>query len=303
MCTMDGSGPRVLVTNDDGVRAPGIHRLARTVRDAGYDVTVAAPREEASGMSAALTAVTDEGRVMFTRTSPAGLDGVPVFAVAASPAYIALLAALEVFGPPPDLVLSGINRGANAGRAILHSGTVGAAVTAAAGGARAMAVSLDVLSPAAVSADSGGAAIATLDEVDDEQRHWFTAAAFATRLLPWLADAPAGTVLNLNVPDRPADEVAGLRRATLAPFGQVQMAVAESGADFVRMTIEQDRAGTMPGSDVQLLTEGFATVTVVQALRQADDVQLPVNDTEAPYGVIRPRGPADAAAISRRPAG
>jgi 5'-nucleotidase len=297
MCTMDRPRPRVLVTNDDGVHAPGIHRLARAVRDAGYDVTVAAPREEASGMSAALTAVTDEGRVMFTRTSPAGLDGVPVFAVVASPAYIALLAALDVFGPAPDLVLSGINRGANAGRAILHSGTVGAAVTAAAGGARAMAVSLDVLSPGETRPADGGAAIAALDEVDDERRHWSTAAAYATRLLPWLADTPAGTVLNLNVPDRPADRVAGLRRATLAPFGQVQMAVAESGADFVRMTIEQDRSGTMPGSDVELLAEGYATVTVVQALRQNDDVRVPVDDTAAPYGVIRPRSPADAAGL------
>jgi 5'-nucleotidase len=152
---MDGTRPRVLVTNDDGVHAPGIRLLARAARDAGYDVTVAAPREEASGTSAALTAVTDEGRVMFAPVSLPGLDGVPAFAVAASPAYIALLAGLGVFGPVPELVLSGINRGANAGRAILHSGTVGAAVTAAAGGARAMAVSLDVLSPAEASAAGG----------------------------------------------------------------------------------------------------------------------------------------------------
>src|SRR5690349_8119032 len=129
---MGGSRLRVLVTNDDGVQAPGIHRLARAAHDAGHDVTVAAPHEEASGMGAALTAVTDEGRVKFSRVSLSGLDGVPAFAVVASPAYIALLAGLDVFGPAPDLVLSGINRGANAGRAILHSGTVGAAVTAAA---------------------------------------------------------------------------------------------------------------------------------------------------------------------------
>jgi 5'-nucleotidase len=288
---MDGMGrtlPRVLVTNDDGVHAPGIRWLARAAREAGHDVIVAAPSEEASGMSAALTAVTDRGRVDFTRTS---LDGVPAFGVAASPAYIALMAELGAFGPPPELVLSGINRGANAGRAILHSGTVGAALTAAAAGARTLAVSLDVLSPADASATSGGAAVAALDTVDDEERHWSTAAAFAGRLLPWLSGAPAGTVLNLNVPDRPGDRVAGLRRATLATFGQVQLAVAESGDDFVRLTLEQGAADHEPGSDVALLAEGFATLTVVRPLGWAEDDGVP--------GLVRPRISADAEAVRR----
>jgi 5'-nucleotidase len=57
------------------------------------------------------------------------------YAVAASPAYIAVLARVGVFGPPPEILLSGINRGANAGHALLHSGTVGAALTAANNGA------------------------------------------------------------------------------------------------------------------------------------------------------------------------
>jgi 5'-nucleotidase len=269
---MDGMGsPRVLVTNDDGVHAPGIRWLAVAAREAGYDVVVAAPSEEASGMSAALTAVTDHGRVSLTRTT---LDGVPAFAVAASPAYIALMAELGAFGPPPELVLSGINRGANAGRAILHSGTVGAALTAAAAGARTMAVSLDVLSPGTTAGR-----IAEVTSAGDDDRHWSTAAAFARRLLPGLAGAPAGTVLNLNVPDRPESEVAGLRRATLAPFGQVQLAVAESGEDFVRMTLEQGGSAP-PDSDVALLAEGSATVTVVRPLGVAD--------AAAPE-VIRPR--------------
>src|SRR5262245_14158128 len=115
---------RILVTNDDGIAAPGIRVLARAVADAGYDVTVAAPRYEASGMSAALTAVTKAGRIVLERRD---LDGVPAYGVEASPSYIAMLACLGAFGPPPDLVVSGINRGANAGHAVLHSGTVGAA--------------------------------------------------------------------------------------------------------------------------------------------------------------------------------
>src|SRR5688572_24935355 len=121
----------VLITNDDGIAAPGIRRLAAAVRAAGHSVLVAAPLQEASGMSAALNAVTEDGRIVVEPRVLRGLDGVPAFGVAASPAYITVLGALGAFGPVPDIVLSGVNRGANAGHAVLHSGTVGAALTGA----------------------------------------------------------------------------------------------------------------------------------------------------------------------------
>ncbi|MEU4590525.1 5'/3'-nucleotidase SurE [Micromonospora aurantiaca (nom. illeg.)] len=269
--------PRVLVTNDDGVHAPGIRALARSAYERGMDVVVAAPEAEASGMSAALSAVTDDGRLVFRETELDGLPGVPAYAVAASPAYIAVLAGLGVFGPVPDLLLSGINRGANAGHAVLHSGTVGAALTAGNNGIRALAVSLDVLTPAAASAGSGGAAIAVLDSVDDESRHWSTAADLAATLLPWLAGADPGTVLNLNVPDRPADQVAGLRQATLAPFGQVQVSVAERGEGFVRTAVEANAVRAIPGTDIAWLADGYAAVTAIRALGHLPDVELPVD--------------------------
>jgi 5'-nucleotidase len=262
---------RVLVTNDDGVSAPGIRWLANAAHALGLDVVVAAPQHEASGMSAALSAVTDDGRVVFAHTT---VGDVPGYSVSASPGYIIVLAGLGTFGPPPDVVLSGINRGANAGYAILHSGTVGAALTAANNGARAMAVSLDVLSPAAASSESGGAAIAALDTVEDETRNWSTAADLAARLLPWLVDAPAGTVLNVNVPDVPSDQLAGWRQATLAPFGQVQMAIAEKGEDYVRTAIEENGARQIPGTDLAWLAQGYASVTAVCPLSYAD-VELP----------------------------
>ncbi|WP_396888780.1 5'/3'-nucleotidase SurE [Micromonospora reichwaldensis] len=280
---MTGDRPaRVLVTNDDGVLAPGIRWLARAAYERGLDVVVAAPRSEASGMSAALSAVTDDGRVMFTQTELVGLPEVPAYGVAATPGYIAILAGLGVFGPPPELVLSGINRGANAGHAILHSGTVGAALTAGNSGARALAVSLDVLSPAAASAGSGGAAIDVLDTVDDEARHWSTAADLAGRLLPWLRDADAGTVLNLNVPDLPADRVAGLRQAALAPFGQVQVAVAERGHGYVRTAFEENGARRVPGTDLAWLAEGYAAVTAVRALGDLPDLVVPTAGAGGP---------------------
>ncbi|MEH0819558.1 MULTISPECIES: 5'/3'-nucleotidase SurE [unclassified Micromonospora] len=267
---------RVLVTNDDGVHAPGIRALARAAYERGLDVVVAAPEAEASGMSAALSAVTEDGRLVFRETELDGLPGVPAYAVAASPAYIAVLAGLGVFGPVPDLLLSGINRGANAGHAVLHSGTVGAALTAGNNGIRALAVSLDVLTAAAASAGSGGAAIAVLDSVDDESRHWSSAAELAATLLPWLAEADPGTVLNLNVPDLPADQVAGLRRATLAPFGQVQVSIAERGEGFVRTAVEENAVRAVPGTDIAWLADGYAAVTAIRALGHLPDVELPV---------------------------
>ncbi|MFY1660705.1 5'/3'-nucleotidase SurE [Micromonospora sp. WMMD1274] len=269
--------PRVLVTNDDGVHAPGIRALARAAYERGLDVVVAAPEAEASGMSAALSAVTEDGRLVFRETELDGLPGVPAYAVAASPAYIAVLAGLGVFGPVPDLLLSGINRGANAGHAVLHSGTVGAALTAGNNGIRALAVSLDVLTAAAASAGSGGAAIAVLDSVDDESRHWSSAAELAGTLLPWLAGADPGTVLNLNVPDLPADRVAGLRQATLAPFGQVQVSVAERGEGFVRTAVEANAVRAVPGTDIAWLADGYAAVTAIRALGHLPDVELPVD--------------------------
>jgi len=265
----------VLITNDDGIAAPGLRWLARAAHEQGFGVTVAAPETEASGTSASLTAVVDDGRVVINAAKLSGLPEVRAYSVAASPSYISVLGGLGAFGAKPDLVLSGINRGANAGHAILHSGTCGAALTAANNGARAMAVSLDVLTAARASGASGGNAIAAIDTVDDEARHWDTAAGLVRQLLPWLADAPPGTMLNLNVPDRALADLRGLRHATLASFGQVQMAIAEQGDSYVRVAIEQNGAKLEPGTDIALLAEGFATATPVHAVQHADDVQLP----------------------------
>jgi 5'-nucleotidase len=265
---------RVLVTNDDGIAAPGIRRLALAATNGGFDVVVAAPTDEYSGISAAMTAVVSEGRVLIERRDLPDLDGIPAFAVNASPGYIVTLGRLGAFGEPPDMVLSGINRGANAGNAVLHSGTVGACLTAASAGLRALAVSLDVLTPSDASAASGGAAIAALDEVDDETRNWQTAAAFAERLMPALLTVPEGTVINLNVPDRRPEDVRGVKRADLARFGQVQMTIAETSDDFVRMSLTEEAQHPEPGTDLALLLEGWATVTAIRTITADDSVEL-----------------------------
>jgi len=247
---------RVLVTNDDGVSAPGVHALALAAADAGCTVVVAAPDSEQSGTSAAVSAVEDDGRVVVKRYD---LGEIEAYGVAGSPALIALLAAHGAFGDPPDAVLSGVNRGANAGRAVLHSGTVGAALTAAAAGIRGMAVSLDVAFPV----------------TDDEGRHWATAARVGVDLLPALASAAAGVVFNVNTPDVAYADLRGVRRAGLARFGQVQMTVVESGEGFVRTSLEQTGERPAAGTDLAAIADGYASVTPIRALAELSDVEIP----------------------------
>ena len=266
--------PRILVTNDDGIDAPGIRWLARAAVERGFDVVLAAPREEASGTSAAMTAVEREGHVVVEEHHLAGLPGVRAYGVAGSPGFIALIAVHGAFGPPPTVVLSGVNRGANVGRAVLHSGTVGAAFTAAANGCHGMAVSLDVLSASEGSAGSGGAAVATPNRARDEQRHWCTAARVALDLLPRLTASPTESVLNINAPDQPYHRLRGVRQGSLAGFGQVQMTVAEAGRGFIRTALEESGQRVEPGTDVAWLADGYASVTAVRAVTETGEIDL-----------------------------
>jgi 5'-nucleotidase len=232
----------VLVTNDDGIDSPGLCALAGAAVAEGYDVIVAAPRRQSSGTSASIVAAQEDGRIEIERRELPGLEGITAFAVRGAPGLIALISAHGAFGPVPDVVLSGINHGANVGRAILHSGTVGAALTGGLNGARALAVSLDVgISPSSY--------------------EWDAAATVTRRLLTRLLAQPAGTVLNLNVPNvaLPAD----LREAHLAPFGIVQTTMKQEDARHVTLAVEDLPNTPEPGSDAALLAEGFATVTSI----------------------------------------
>lgn len=245
--------------------------MARAVARQGFDAVVAAPLTEASGTSAAMTAVERNGRIVVEPRELAGVKNVPAYGVAASPAFIVLLALREAFGPAPDVVLSGINRGANAGAAVIHSGTVGAALTASHAGLHGMAVSLDVLTPANV---SGAGAAFPEASAEDEKRHWTSAAGLAVKLIPTLTHTPPGTVLNVNVPDLHVDGIRGLRRAGLARFGQVQMSIAEAGEGFVRTAIQAADEPLEEGTDLAALQEGFAVVTPLRAPGEAVDVKM-----------------------------
>jgi len=235
---------RALVVNDDGVTAPGIRHLAEVAYDAGLDIVVAAPLRESSGSSAALTASQVDGRIVVERQSLDGLDGIAVYGVDAAPAFIALIASRGAFGPPPAVLLSGVNRGLNTGHAVLHSGTVGAAMTGRVNDCRALAVSLDV----------------------GEEMHWDTARAVAKDAIGWLLALDAPLVLNVNVPNVPLTGLRGVQQGELARFGAVQTTIAEVGEGFVRLCVADEQAHAEPGSDAALVAAGYASVTALRPL-------------------------------------
>src|SRR5687768_5776946 len=106
---------RILITNDDGVSAPGLLVLARALAAAGHDLVVAAPLSDNSGAGAAIGPVHLTGGVTFQRLDLDGLPGVPAYGLDGPPALAVLVARLEGFGPPPQLIASGINPGNNTG--------------------------------------------------------------------------------------------------------------------------------------------------------------------------------------------
>ncbi|MEY2430595.1 MAG: 5/3-nucleotidase [Acidimicrobiaceae bacterium] len=222
---------RILVTNDDGVDAVGLHVLARRLVELG-DVVVAAPDREYSGASAALGTL----HLIRPEVHRVEVEGVPeAWSVTGPPALCVMFGRLGVFGEPFDLIVSGINPGANAGRAIYHSGTVGAALTARNGGVSGLAVSQAV--------ENFGVEGQGWDDMLVDQQ-WDTAAEVGARVArALLADLPADPiVVNVNVPNRRLDELAGWRRTEVALMPPRALAGAElipklghDGAFDVRM--------------------------------------------------------------------
>jgi 5'-nucleotidase len=131
---------QILLTNDDGIHSPGLWAAAEALAELGY-VTVVAPRQQSSGMGRSLLASSDG--IIEKEILRIGDQQWPVYAVGGTPSQAVLHALLEILPEPPDLVVSGINYGENVGSGITYSGTVGAAMEAAAMGLPSMAVSLE----------------------------------------------------------------------------------------------------------------------------------------------------------------
>ena len=178
----------IVVTNDDGVQAPGILALAQAMKEIA-DIRVAAPSSNQSASGHKKTLFTD---IPFSHTSLR--DDTPALSIGGSPADCIAVSALGALDWPPDLVVSGINRGANMGQDITYSGTVTAALEASIHGVPAIAVSLD-------NHDA--------DDVEDYR----VAAQIATEVVKATLDRkdtiPPFTILNLNIPN--VKEVKGIR--------------------------------------------------------------------------------------------
>ncbi len=195
---------RILLTNDDGIDSLGLHVLARAMRRHG-EVVIAAPDTEYSGAGAALGAL----HLMQPEIHRVTVDGVDeAWSVTGPPALCVMFSRLGAFGDPFDIVVSGINPGANVGRSVYHSGTVGAALTARNGSVSAVAVSQCV--------EGSGVEGQGADEVLGAQR-WESAAAVADVVVgALLANLPTiPVVVNLNVPNLAVEDMKGWRRTTV----------------------------------------------------------------------------------------
>jgi 5'-nucleotidase len=248
----------VLVTNDDGVASPGLAALVRAVAGPGRRVVVAAPASDQSGTSAAVAPRPPDGvriePVRIAGLDEPGFEDQIAFAVDGPPALAVLGARLGELGEAAHsatIVASGVNLGQNTGSALLFSGTVGAALAGASLGLSGLAISITAAEPA----------------------HLATATTVAAAALDWLFDAPAGTVLNVNVPDLPAERLAGIRHAPLATFGTFQAAVREPGAGPFVAEFRFSQPEPEPGSDAALLREGWVTVTSIAGVRAIDDAE------------------------------
>lgn len=236
---------RLLLTNDDGIHAPGLRVLAGRLQADGHELTVLAPDRQYSGSG---TSVGSELNGALVRVQPIRLAGLPkvrALMVGGPPALVALAACHGLVEEQPELVVSGINPGHNVGRLVLHSGTLGAAITAAAFGWRAVAVSCP--------------------PGDDQQ---FEAAAdFIASVLDVLASRAAeGPVLNINFPHCALADVRGVRRATLVSPAKGDLTM-ERTRDGLRVHVSRDRADGDENTDLALLHARFITVTSAPTLR------------------------------------
>ncbi len=229
---------RILISNDDGYFAPGLAVLAATLSDQGHDITVVAPERDRSGASNSLTL----DRPLMVRTAPSGFSYVN-----GTPTDCVHLAVTGLLPELPQMVISGINLGANMGDDTVYSGTVAAATEGFLLGIPSVAVSLA--------------------NIQDE--NFQTAADFVASLVTRFGanPFPEHVLLNVNVPDLPADQIQGVevtrlgRRhkaqdtvKTINPRNQTMYWVGAAGA-------AQD-AGL--GTDFNAIAQGRISLTPLQ---------------------------------------
>ena len=235
---------RILLTNDDGINAPGLNVLERIARKLSDDIWICAPSEEQSGAGHSLT---------LTRPIRVHQHAERRFSVAGTPTDSVTMALKKLMPQPPDLILSGVNRGANLGDDVTYSGTVSAAIEGALAGIRSIALSQ-------VYSKEGMA----------DQVPFDAAEAWGERVLRQLIDTPftPRTLINVNFPPLAADAVQGVRAVRQGFHDYARGSVVE-GKDprgyryywFGLYGIEHT-----PGhdSDLEAIDDGYISVTPLQ---------------------------------------
>lgn len=230
---------QILLTNDDGIYAPGLEALSRALTRLG-NVDVVAPMVEQSGVSHSITYL--EPLIVYDVHRGGRLFG---RAVSGSPADCVKLAVLELCRPAPDLVVSGINAGANAGINVLYSGTVAGAIEGSFFGITSVAVSLG----------------------ESDSPDYVRTAELAVQLIEQLlaTNAPRGSLWNVNFPATRPGWPIGVKTLPLGleRYGEaMQRRTDPRGRTYYwSMTDPEARHRIEPGTDVEALAEGYATLT------------------------------------------
>ena len=230
---------KVLVSNDDGVDAPGIRMLADYLRAAAHEVTVVAPDRDRSGASNSLTL---DQPIRAKALQPG------VWSVTGTPTDCVHLALTGLLDGEPDIVVSGINNFANLGDDVIYSGTVAAAMEGRFLGLPALAMSLAT--------------------GDHHGRHFETAARAACEIMARLLidPLPADTILNVNVPDRPWAELRGFEVTRLGQRHRAEPCVKQQDPRgrtlyWIGPAGEEQDAG--PGTDFHAVRMGFISITPI----------------------------------------
>ena len=232
----------ILLSNDDGIQAPGIHALYGAVKDLG-EVSVVATDGERSAISHGITLT----KPLHTRSWP---PGGPFFgtAISGTPADCVKLAVSILLDPPPELILSGINLGPNAGISVLYSGTVSAATEGPIMGIPSMALSLDTF----------------------HDPNWDTAARVSRHLVEQVVSGhlriASDLFWNVNIPNLPYEKLAGLRITRMGASRFVEkyeQRLDPWGNPYFLMTCELYETGDMKGTDLEALRQGFVSLSPI----------------------------------------
>lgn len=249
---------RILITNDDGITATGLKvldALARDIAGPGGEVWTVAPAFEQSGVGHCIS---------YARPTMVQKLDERRYAVEGSPADCVLAALYDILPEPPDLVLSGVNRGNNAAENVLYSGTIGGALEGALQHLRAIALS-QYFGPANAGLD---------DPFEAARRHGIDAVRALIECGDW-EDEPYRLFYNVNFPPCPASQVKGRRVASQgrrpdAGHGMTPH-VSPSGRRFLYVTGSPQQTPTGPGTDVTANLDNYVSITPMRADLTAHD--------------------------------